>query len=463
MKPNIISLLLIVLVLSLISCNKNEGKLALQKDVMAIAEISSDKKIDLNISKILNIGMLKFMDESVIVTPKKNVITSIKTNKPVMCFILADKTPVIFYLQPGKKITVKLTEQNGKVFTDFSKDDYINKFTKEFHKAIIPLMTDALDQNEILKKINTSKSDLLTKLNSLKSKIDPVAYDVLNAMVIGKMDHIKFMQSERFKDLTPKSTYFDFTDHYIFDNDYYLTYSDNLNTIISVLRTQYERSNPNSFDTAPDMLDFVSKSVKSEELKSEVLSFLLSRRIPQMTNNEKKKLIGTLKEMKIGEKYVHFLSSLEAGTALGRKIGNPAKYIGSLKSYDKNFNTDQLKGKIVYMDNWATWCGPCMKSIKKFNNKQKDLKQSDDIVYVFVSFDRKESIWKNFLEKNSFTAKNVVHLFNGSDMNSDYGKYYNISELPFYMVVGKDGKVKDIDPKEPMDDEYELYIQQLIK
>jgi peroxiredoxin len=104
-----------------------------------------------------------------------------------------------------------------------------------------------------------------------------------------------------------------------------------------------------------------------------------------------------------------------------------------------------------------------MKSIKKFNNKQKDLKQSDDIVYIFVSFDRKESIWKNFLEKNSFTAKNVVHLFNGSDMNSDYGKYYNISELPFYMVVGKDGKVKDVDPKEPMDDEYELYIQQLIK
>ena len=269
---------------------------------MAIAEISSDKKTDLKISKVINIGMLKFVDESVIVTPDKNVKTSIKTDQPVLCFVLADNTPVIFYLQPGKKITVNLTEQNGEIFTDFSKDDYINKFTKEFHETIRPLMTDTSDQNEILKKINTSKSDLLTKLNPLKSKIDPVAYDVLNAMVTGKMDHIKFMQSERFKDLTPKSTYFDFTDHYIFDNDYYLTYSDNLNTIISVLRIQYERSNPNSFDTAPDMLDFVSKSVKSEELKSEVLSFLLSRRIPQMTNNEKKKLIGTLKEMKIGER-----------------------------------------------------------------------------------------------------------------------------------------------------------------
>ena len=130
MKQNIISLLIIFVVASLFSCDKKEEKVALQKDTMAIAEISSNIKIDLKISKVVNIGMLKIVEETITVTPDKNVKTSIKTDQPVLCFVLADNTPVIFYLQPGKKITVNLTEQNGEIFTDFSKDDYINKFTK---------------------------------------------------------------------------------------------------------------------------------------------------------------------------------------------------------------------------------------------------------------------------------------------------------------------------------------------
>ncbi len=463
MKLKIILFFLIAVAFSNVSCEKKEEKTSEQNDLVAVAEITSDRKVDLKINEVIDIGLLDLVEETKTVDPGQNVVLSLKTDIPVLCFMLADKSPVIFFLQPGKKIEIKLSGQEGQIKATFSDDDHINHFTDEFHKVLMPLMTDKSGKEEILKKIDQARVKMLQKLEAIKPKTDSVSYDVLKAMVNGKMDHIKFMQSERFKDLTPESPFFDFTDHYNFNNDYFLTYSDNLNTVIGVLNTQYERQFSKPLETSPDMIGFVNRSINSEHLKSQVLSFLLSRKIPQMSNIEKEELIKKLKGVKIGDKYLHYLSGMEAGTALGRKTGNPIKYLGSLKAYDKNISEEQLKGKLIYIDNWATWCGPCVKSIKSFNKKQKELKQTDDIVYIFVSFDRKESIWKNFIEKNSFEAKNVIHLFNGSNMNSDYARYYNISELPFYMVADRDGKIKDLDPKEPLDDEYIEYIKQLIR
>ena len=85
MKQNIISLLIIFVVASLFSCDKKEEKSASQNDTTASAEISSNKKIDLKISKVVNIGMLKIVEESITVTPDKNVTTSIKNRSA--CFV----------------------------------------------------------------------------------------------------------------------------------------------------------------------------------------------------------------------------------------------------------------------------------------------------------------------------------------------------------------------------------------
>ena len=46
-------------------------------------------------------------------------------------------------------------------------------------------------------------------------------------------------------------------------------------------------------------------------------------------------------------------------------------------------------------------------------------------------------------------------------MKSKYGQYYNITGLPNYFVIDKNGNIYDINPVEPVDDNFEQYIKQL--
>jgi thiol-disulfide isomerase/thioredoxin len=250
-------------------------------------------------------------------------------------------------------------------------------------------------------------------------------------------------------------------DGYTFD-DNYLTYSDNLNTVLGVLRTQFKRKYNKSFDTASnEKFDFVDKSIKNKEIKSAIICFLAGKSIPEQTEDEKKELLKYLNPFSIKTTYLEHIKNTEASTAIGKKAGNKAKYIETLISYNKDFSIKQLEGKTVYIDNWATWCGPCMKSMKAFKEKQKILNRIEDVVFVFVSFDRNENIWRNYVKKSLAPNQNIIHLYNGMKMDSKYGKYYNISGLPSYLVIDKQGLIYDINPKNPSDNNFEQYLKQL--
>ena len=106
-----------------------------------------------------------------------------------------------------------------------------------------------------------------------------------------------------------------------------------------------------------------------------------------------------------------------------------------------------IQNKILYIDNWATWCGPCVQSIKK--SLKKKLKIPENVLMVYVSFDRLMGTSSALSRKNNFEGKNMVHIFNKGGNGSDYAKYYNITSLPKYMVV-VDGKVADCLPHHPI-------------
>jgi hypothetical protein len=93
-------------------------------------------------------------------------------------------------------------------------------------------MESNLDQKPLFELIEKAENKMLNQLSQLKSHIDDGSYKILTSMVTGKITHIKFMKSERFKSLAYHSSYYDFVDGYTFDDDNYLTYSDNLNTVL---------------------------------------------------------------------------------------------------------------------------------------------------------------------------------------------------------------------------------------
>jgi len=81
-----------------------------------------------------------------------------------------------------------------------------------------------------------------------------------------------------------------------------------------------------------------------------------------------------------------------------------AKAIFSFKdSTGKIVSTDDLKGKIVFINFWASWCPPCRAEMPSLENLYQKLKTDQRFVFVFINEDDDQSKAKKFLEENNYS------------------------------------------------------------
>ena len=127
---------------------------------------------------------------------------------------------------------------------------------------------------------------------------------------------------------------------------------------------------------------------------------------------------------------------------------------------DKQIALSDFKGKLVYIDIWATWCGPCIGQIPSLKELQKEYKD-ENIVFMGVSIDAEKDHekWKQFLEKEGLTG---VQLFAG-DNADDISKPYKVKGIPRFVLIGKDGKVISSDAPRPSSAEIKAFLNASLK
>ena len=115
-----------------------------------------------------------------------------------------------------------------------------------------------------------------------------------------------------------------------------------------------------------------------------------------------------------------------------------------------------LKGKYVYVDVWATWCGPCIAeipSIKKLEEQYKD----KNIQFVSISIDDAmrsgggdaavaKNKWRTMVEEESLVG---LQLFSDKNWESDFIKNYNIQGIPRFILIDPNGNVVDANAPRP--------------
>jgi thiol-disulfide isomerase/thioredoxin len=96
-------------------------------------------------------------------------------------------------------------------------------------------------------------------------------------------------------------------------------------------------------------------------------------------------------------------------------------------------NLNEYKGKVVYLDFWASWCGPCKESFPWLN---KLAKENKDLVVIGVNLDKDKSDAEAFLKKYPADFKVVYN------PKADLAEKYKVKGMPYTIIFDKEGNQK---------------------
>ncbi|PKR81702.1 hypothetical protein CW751_04025 [Brumimicrobium salinarum] len=99
-----------------------------------------------------------------------------------------------------------------------------------------------------------------------------------------------------------------------------------------------------------------------------------------------------------------------------------------------------FKGKVVFIDFWATWCSPCISAIPKMEVLVEQFKHEKEIIILFINVEDSKSKWKKYLEENEIKG---LHLYANKQKSKELFEKFSFSGIPHYVLIGKDGKIID--------------------
>lgn len=163
------------------------------------------------------------------------------------------------------------------------------------------------------------------------------------------------------------------------------------------------------------------KKTKLDSLSKEDLFGLIMKALNEHDQDVKKEVTGSLPPGSMSPDFKYI--SIKGDTC-------------SLKDF---------RGKYVYIDVWATWCGPCCKEIPFLQDLEKKMKKKN-IVFVSISCDANRMTWARIVKEKKMGGVQL-HMRNDTSFKEAYG----ITGIPRFILLDKEGRIVNAYMTRPSD------------
>ena len=297
----------------------------------------------------------------------------------------------------------------------------------------------------LLEKFRVKRENEINKFkDQFSSEIVEILYFQNNARIYAFL----FWLGRVSKGLKPNDNYFDFVDKIP-------KASETLKSLPDIYLYKYEveylRKNQ-SIESITDFLRFIEEKTNNKDLADFLKANYIKALIELPSYWEKhQKLFNTevLTQTLASEKTNIYYSLIEqpSSSFYDSQNGEMAYLFQAEDKFGNQFNLESFIGKVIFIDTWATWCGPCINHRPKVLEFAKKYRNNDDVEILLVSVDSSKDKWLSFLNKENIETKNNLFIKNG--MRTEFGNNYNIKSIPRYILIGKDGKIINSNISEP--------------
>ena len=235
--------------------------------------------------------------------------------------------------------------------------------------------------------------------------------------------------------------------------------------VMPEIKQLYREINDDRFLGAEVVRIVFAKAFKSPELKNEIV---FSTRIRELFETLEKSSVLSINPTKENIDGIKKYISTMKFNDLKQELQNKIQAIGHLTKGSLAFDIElqdvdgkqsklsDYKGKYIYIDLWATWCGPCKAEAPYFEKLSKEF-GSENIHFISISVDTSKSAWTNYVKDNK--KEGLQFLSNDKKIRNNW----MLNGIPRFILIDKDFKIIDAFAKRPSDPQLKVILKNVLK
>lgn len=394
---------------------------------------------------------VKFREQTYKVTlddSGKGIIRVPDTLPPGYAVLYGPRKVYMFYLVPGRKQHISVLPEKGIEFSGMAKtvNEYLNgpflsRLDLEYEK----------NEKDFLEEWEKLPDNLQAHLDSLPLPSDfkiierkRLHYVACNMLLIYPLYHARRLHLQNY---TPGETYYRKLSEVIAEDpearecwEYWQVFRDWIQTLGE--RKKSETGKP--LDKLKFELEYIRCNIRDEELAGYLVDASMSGYIRYFGVEGVETFLPFYKEkVKNEEQKNVFLESYSQYLRLEK--GRKAPEFSLVDVNGKKQNLSDWLGYYVYIDVWATWCGPCCRELPAFHQLKEQFKDKP-ICFISISIDTDEAAWKTKI-KNDHLDGIQLRVEKGDTFQADY----KISLIPRFILIDQAGKILDAKMSRPSD------------